>query len=614
MRSLLPQRLAATMGASLEELAAQIGVQGAKVKELKTAKADAGAIKEAVDALLALKKELTALDPSHALAIVDKKAKKKGGGDAPKGGGGGAQKPSKKELRMAERAKKAEAGAAAPKADAAASADVFGEVPTIMSTELSNKVWTPVSAVTYEAVGTTVLVRARLHTVRAKGNLAFLMLRQGCFTVQAVAAAGGDAGVPKAMIAFVGKIPSESIVDVEAVVAAADVASCSQSDVELAVKSVFVVSKSLPDLPFQIVDASRNENEPKDGEVVVGLDTRLNHRVIDLRTPANQAIMRVRAAVPLLFASYLDANGFVGTNSPKLLAGASEGGSSVFKLDYFGRDCCLAQSPQLYKQMLSACADFERIYEIGPVFRAEDSNTRRHLCEFTGLDFEMAIYEHYYEILHVFSELFAHIFSSLESKFAKELGIISQVYPFEPFKFLPKALRISFAEGIELLRGAGVTEEMQGSFDDLSTEHEKTLGDIVKAKYGTDFFIMDKYPLSIRPFYTMPDPETYGKVPPAQQLSNSFDMFMRGQEIVSGAQRVHDHALLMERVNFCHSGGGHGGPAPEDIKGYTDAFKYGAFPHGGGGVGLERVVMLYLGLTNIRKVSCFPRDPTRLTP
>ena len=230
MRSLLPQRLAATMGASLEELAAQIGVQGAKVKELKTAKADAGAIKEAVDALLALKKELTALDPSHALAIVDKKAKKKGGGDAPKGGGGGAQKPSKKELRMAERAKKAEAGAAAPKADASASADVFGEVPTIMSTELSNKVWTPVSAVTYEAVGATVLVRARLHTVRAKGNLAFLVLRQGCFTVQAVAAAGGDAGVPKAMIAFVGKIPSESIVDVEAVVAAADVASCSQSD------------------------------------------------------------------------------------------------------------------------------------------------------------------------------------------------------------------------------------------------------------------------------------------------------------------------------------------------------------------------------------------------
>ena len=613
---LAKQGIVVVMGASVEELEKQIGDQGAKVKELKSSKADPAAIKEAVDVLLGLKKAITALDPSHALAIVDKKAKKeKKGGEEKGGGGGGAQKPSKKELRMAERAKKAEAATATAAEAEKASADVFGEVATIMSTELTNKVWTPVSKVDYTLVGSEVLVRARLHTVRAKGNLAFLVLRQGCFTLQGVAVAGTDAGqVPKAMVGFIGKIPSESIVDVRAKVASADVAGCSQSDVELAVSSVFVVSKALPDLPFQIVDASRNELDPKEGEVVVGLDTRLNHRVIDLRTPANQAIMRVRAAVPLLFSSYLDKNGFVGVNSPKLLAGASEGGSSVFKLDYFGRDCCLAQSPQLYKQMLSACADFERIYEIGPVFRAEDSNTRRHLCEFTGLDFEMAIYEHYYEILHVFSELFAHIFSSLESKFAKELGIISQVYPFEPFKFLPKALRISFAEGIELLRGAGVTEEMQGSFDDLSTEHEKTLGDIVKAKYGTDFFIMDKYPLSIRPFYTMPDPETYGKVPPAQQLSNSFDMFMRGQEIVSGAQRVHDHALLMERVNFCHSGGGHGGPAPEDIKGYTDAFKYGAFPHGGGGVGLERVVMLYLGLTNIRKVSCFPRDPTRLTP
>jgi len=155
---------------------------------------------------------------------------------------------------------------------------------------------------------------------------------------------------------------------------------------------------------------------------------------------------------------------------------------------------------------------------------------------------------------------------------------------------------------------------MQGEFDDLSTVNEKTLGDIVLKKYNTDFFMMDKYPLSIRPFYTMPDPETYGKVPPAQQLSNSFDMFMRGQEIVSGAQRVHDHKLLMERVNFCSGSEGHGGPAPADIQGYTDAFKHGAFPHGGGGVGLERVVMLYLGLTNIRKTSCFPRDPGRLTP
>jgi len=596
------------MGASVAELEASIATAGGKVKELKTNKAPADEIKAAVDELLALKKEITALDPAHPQAIQEKKKKeKKPAGAAP------ANKPSKKELRMQERAKKAQAEAADSKKAEEAGADVFGETGVCMSATMTARRWTPIRDVAAPLVGSTVWVRGRVHAIRAKGNLAFLVLRQSCFTLQAVAAAG-DGGVPKAMIGFLGKISSESIVDVEAIVAAASVAACSQGDVELAVKKCFVVSKAVPDLPFQIVDASRNENDPKEGEVTVGLDTRLNHRVVDLRTPANQAIMRVRAAVPLLFASYLDSQNFVGVNSPKLLAGSSEGGSSVFKLSYFGRDCCLAQSPQLYKQMLTACADFERVYEIGPVFRAEDSNTRRHLCEFTGLDFEMAIYEHYYEVLDLFGKLFNHIFRTLTEKYAAELEQISQVYPFEPFQFLEKPLRISFAEGIQLLREAGVDETQQGAFDDLSTVNEKILGDVVKQKFGTDFFIMDKYPLSIRPFYTMPDPETFGKVPPAEQLSNSYDIFMRGQEICSGAQRVHDYKLLMERVHHCHGDAGHGGPAPESIKGYTDSFKYGAFPHGGGGVGLERVVMLFLDLTNIRKVSCFPRDPGRLTP
>jgi len=599
--------------ASVSELEASIGAQGEVVRTLKSAKASGDEIKAAVAALMDLKKAITALDPAHALAIVDKKkGKDKKAAAAPKEK---AQGPSKKELRMAERAKKAETEAAATDADAVANAGVFGDRGVIMSTELTSTQWTHVSAVDASRRGETLTVRGRVHAVRGKGNLAFLVVRQGCFTVQAVAAAGKDgSGLPKAAVAFISKLTAESIVDVEATVEAADVAGCSQRDVELAVTKVFLVSRAVPDLPFQVVDASRNENDPREGEIVVGLDTRLNHRVVDLRTPANQAILRVRGAVSLKFATLLDGRGFVGANTPKLLAGSSEGGASVFRLDYFGRECCLAQSPQLYKQMLAACSDFEKVYEIGPVFRAEDSNTRRHLCEFTGLDFEMAIYEHYYEVLHVFTEVFTEIFTYLATDFAKELGIISQVYPFEPFKVLPKTLRISFAEGIAILREDGVTEEMQGSFDDLSTVHEKRLGDLVLQKYGTDFFIMDKYPLSIRPFYTMPDPDTYGKVPAAEQLSNSFDIFMRGQEICSGAQRIHDHAMLMERVVACAGDAGHGGPDPASIKGYTDAFKYGAFPHGGGGVGLERVVMLYLDLTNIRKVSAFPRDPSRLTP
>lgn len=226
-------------------------------------------------------------------------------------------------------------------------------------------------------------------------------------------------GLIRAELPRAGKISSESIVDVEATVAAASVAACSQGDVELAVKKCFVVSKAVPDLPFQIVDASRNENDPKEGEVTVGLDTRLNHRVVDLRTPANQAIMRIRAAVPLLFASYLDSQNFVGVNSPKLLAGSSEGGSSVFKLSYFGRDCCLAQSPQLYKQM-ALMADLERVFEVAPVFRSENSLTHRHMCEFVGLDMEMCFHEHYSEVLDMMDRTFNAVFDGLNSEYASE--------------------------------------------------------------------------------------------------------------------------------------------------------------------------------------------------
>lgn len=558
---------------SMEELVTAIGVQGAKVKEVKTS-GTKDEIATEVAKLVELKQQLTAVAPEHELALKDKKKKKDAADKKP-------EKNAKKEARKLEREKRATTDDC--------------EVPVIMSQEMTDRQWTAVKDLRKD---TEVWVRARVHLTRAKGSLAFTVLRQSCFTVQCV----GSGSLAKPM----GRVPSESIVDVFGKVTEA-VTTCTQP-VEIQVAKFLIVSKALPDLPFQVVDASKSEDSEG---VTVGLDTRLNYRIIDLRTPAMQAIMRVKSAVPLIFASYLDSKGFVGVQSPKLLAGASEGGSSVFSLEYFGRPACLAQSPQLYKQMLAACSDFEKVYEIGPVFRAEDSNTRRHLCEFTGLDLEMAIFEHYYEVLDVFADLFAHIFSTLQAKFARELEIISQVYPFKPFRFLKKALRITFAEGIAMLHAAGVEA---GDYDDLSTENEKKLGDLVAEKYQTDYFIMDKYPLSIRPFYTMPDPETYPSKPPEEQLSNSFDMFMRGQEIVSGAQRIHDHTLLMERVNFCHSSAGHGGPPPDSIKSYTDAFKYGAFPHGGGGVGLERVVMLYLGLTNIRKASLFPRDPSRLTP
>jgi aspartyl-tRNA synthetase len=305
------------------------------------------------------------------------------------------------------------------------------------------------------------------------------------------------------------------------------------------------------------------------------------------------------------------------------MGGASEGGANVFAVTYFERVAYLAQSPQLHKQMAIG-GDLERVYEIGPVFRAENSNTHRHMTEvrllhrraalqkivliplvaqFIGLDLEMTFKVHYHEVLDLLEGLFVHIFNGLKSRYASEIEIVRRQYPVEEFKVPAageKMLRLTFAEGVALLRAAG--EDIADN-EDLSTPHERLLGKLVKEKYDTDFFIMDKFPLAVRPFYTMPSPED------PQNLSNSYDFFMRGEEIMSGAQRVHQYDLLKERMKTF-------GVDPENdgLRDYVESFKYGTPPHAGGGIGLERVVFLYLGLGNIRKASMFPRDPQRLRP
>lgn len=364
-------------------------------------------------------------------------------------------------------------------------------------------------------------------------------------------------------------------------------------------------------MPFQMEDACRpdcgketdvgaytgEEKESEDGLVRVGQEVRLDHRWLDLRTPANQSIFRIESMIGHLFRECLMSKGFTEIHTPKIIGGASEGGSEVFKLDYFGEEACLAMSPQLHKQMTAACSGFERVFETGPVFRAENSNTRRHLCEFTGMDLEMAIHEHYDEVLEVFSDLFIHIFDGINERCKNELETVREQHPFEDLKYLKPTLKITYAEGCKLLRQAGVDQD---DYEDLSTINEKKLGDIVKEKYGTDFFFMDKYPLAVRPFYTMPCPEN-------PKLSNSFDFFIRGQEILSGAQRIHIPDLIEERAKAWDI-------PLEDIKSYVDSFRHGALPHGGGGIGLERVVMLFLGLPNIRKSAWFPRDPKRIAP
>jgi aspartyl-tRNA synthetase len=455
--------------------------------------------------------------------------------------------------------------------------------------------------------GDTAWISGRLHSIRVKGGSCFLVVRQNSFdTVQAVYFKDKEQPDESAkMLRYLKSLTVESVIQLEGkVIADADVKSCSVRTVELSIQRIHAVSKADAILPFLVEDAARSEAEVDASQDTdrpfprLGQELRLDHRWMDLRAPANNAIMRLQSAVCQLFRESLYQQGFCEIHTPKLIAGESESGAGVFTTDYFGTTACLAQSPQLYKQMAVA-SDLDRVFEIGPVFRAENSNTRRHLCEFTGLDIEMTIHDHYNEALQVVHGMFRHIFEGLERRWAKELAAVREQYHSEPVKFTNEPCVLHWPEAMAILRDQGF--DMGDELQDLTGAMELALGATVRERYDTDFFMLDKYPSTIRPFYTMPDPDD-------GRYSNSYDIFLRGQEICSGAQRCHDPDLLVRILNE------KGIEVGDGLSKYVESFRHGVSPHAGAGIGLERVVFLYLGLDNIRKASMFPRDPNRCTP
>uniref|UniRef100_A0A3B3DM72 Aspartate--tRNA ligase, cytoplasmic n=1 Tax=Oryzias melastigma TaxID=30732 RepID=A0A3B3DM72_ORYME len=461
------------------------------------------------------------------------------------------QKEAEKAAKKAEKQAKVAAEQQSAEEDDFAK-DRYGVSALVQSQQKLDRTLVRVQDLTPEKADQLIWLRARVHTSRAKGKQCFLVLRQQQFNVQALVAVGDRAS--KQMVKFAANITKESIVDVEAMVRKVEqkIESCTQQDVELHVEKIFVISQAEARLPLQLEDAVRPDGEgEEEGRATVNQDTRLDNRVIDLRTTTSQAVFRLQSGVCQLFRDTLTKKGFVEIQTPKIIS----------------------------------------------VFRAEDSNTHRHLTEFVGLDIEMAFNYHYHEVIESITDTMVQIFKGLRDNFQTEIQTVNKQFPSEPFKFLEPTLRLEYTEGVAMLREAGV--EM-GDEDDLSTPNEKLLGRLVKEKYDTDFYVLDKYPLAVRPFYTMPDPHN-------PKYSNSYDMFMRGEEILSGAQRVHDAQLLTERAQ-------HHQIDLEKIKSYIDSFRYGAPPHAGGGIGLERVCMLYLGLHNVRQTSMFPRDPKRLTP
>jgi len=447
-----------------------------------------------------------------------------------------------------------------------------------------------------------VLIRARVDTCRAKGNMGFLKLRYGYDSVQGLILAKDIGEYGKAMVKYAGSLSLESLVDIKGKVVKAQcpITSCSMSNVEIVVSEIYCITSAPERLAFYLKDANQPETDdaPEDA-IKVELPTRLDNRILDLRTEASRAIFQIKSEVSQLFREYLRSVGFMEIHTPKLLGGSSEGGANVFKLKYFERDACLAQSPQLYKQMCIQ-GDFDRVFEVAPVFRAENSNTHRHLCEFTGLDMEMAIRDNYSEALDVMGETFNYIFKGLNERMSKQQELVNKHFGVEPFKWSEKPLKITYEEGMKMLREAGSNIPEDITEYDMGTEEEKKLGKLVKDKYDTDFFMLIDFPLSVRPFYTMPHPTKPG-------FSNSYDFMMRGEEIVSGAQRIHEPELLLERAVLK-------GLDPATIQDYLEAFKIAAIPHAGMGVGLDRVTMLFLGIGNIRRAVLFPRDPKRLAP
>ncbi len=412
-------------------------------------------------------------------------------------------------------------------------------------------------------LGEAVHVRGWLHAIRSLGRTNFVILRDGSGLIQIV--------TPAERLAQLG--PLESSVAVEALVSADPRAPLG---VELTEPRFAMLA---PASGPPLIDLTKPH-------LPGGLPFLLDHASVALRHPTRREAARLSSALVRGFRSELEALGFQEVFTPKILGTATEGGAHVFPLDYFGRPAFLAQSPQFYKQMLVGA--FERVYEVGPVFRAEPHDTARHLSQYTSLDAELGFIDSWRDVAAVLAHVMAAMMASAHT------AVPSVAVPAVP-ETLPM---VHFQDALQLA-GRGLGENLDGE-PDLAPAHERWLSEWAAREHGSDFLLVVGYPLAHRPFYTHPDPEHPG-------CSASFDLLFRGQEIVTGGQRLHrytDYLAALAARGF--------DAAP--YQSYLEAFRTGMPAHGGFAIGLERVVQKILGAANIREVCLFPRDVHRLQP
>ena len=418
-----------------------------------------------------------------------------------------------------------------------------------------------------------VTVKGWVQDIRNLGGISFIALRDRYGVIQLT--------LPKKKIdpelfGSITKLSRESVISV-----VGEVKESNQTElgVEVIPQSFVLESEAAVPLPLGVID-----------KVSAELDTRLNNRFMDVRKPEVKAIFELKSMMVELIEEAVRKNGFTQVYTPKIGAAGAEGGAELFKVKYFEKDAYLAQSPQLYKQILMSTG-LDRVFEIGPAFRAENSNTNRHVTEFISFDGEMSWIENEEQVMAMIEEIIDHVLTGLKERGAKQLALLGKEInvPARPYPILTysECLRIVNDGGLDLKDG-----------DDLGTDGEKIVGDHMAAK-GCDLYFIAEYPEEAKPFYIMEKDGT--------SYSYSFDLDYRGQEISSGGQREHRYDKLVARMEKK-------GLNPEDFGFYLDAFKYGMPPHGGWGIGIERLLVKMLDLSNIREAILFPRDPARLAP
>lgn len=419
-------------------------------------------------------------------------------------------------------------------------------------------------------IGETIVLRGAVHKIRHMRGFAFVLLRGDREITQCVYGEGArfplDALQEECCVALTGNVAEEPR---------------SRTGYEIHIVDVDILSR--PAAPMPIVINNR--------ELPATLEHLLDYRPLTLRNAEERAIFKAQEGIARGFRAYCEREGMTEIHTPKLVRSGAEGGASMFELDYFGQTACLAQSPQLYKQMMAGV--FGRVFEIGPVFRAENHDTSWHLNEYTSMDCELAYVGSLQELMMFQQRMMEHIMAELYGKYAPELEVLGAALP--EVKEIPS---LSFTDAKELLKiryGFHPADML-----DFEREEERLLGEHARREWESDFLFVTGYPSAKRPFYTRDKEDD-----PA--FTESYDLLFRGVEITTGGLRIHDYEHQLGKIRSR-------GMDVEEFAPYLMIHKHGMPPHGGLGIGLERLTARLLGLDNLRRAALFPRDRGRLSP